>query len=130
MVDRTEDDPFWQKYKASNAEAGPMSIADLLSATVVVSIAEKQSAPVQKVPPSTHYGAQKAKGASPGVALAERYFAAIDTMASTKFCALGVPTPVTLSQPTSVCKALGSRQDVPFWYKRGRVEQSVPNETT
>jgi hypothetical protein len=62
MVDRGEDDPFWQKYKASNAEAESMSIADLLSATVVVSTTETKSAPAHKVAPSTHHHAQTAKG--------------------------------------------------------------------
>src|SRR5271166_4128008 len=50
--------------------------------------------------------------------------------ASANALAFGVPTPVTLSQPTFVCRLVGSVHSVPENELGPPAEQSVPNEMT
>jgi hypothetical protein len=53
LVDQLDDDPFWQKYKASNPGAESTAIAELLRASVVVSSSseEKKVAAASKIAP-------------------------------------------------------------------------------
>jgi hypothetical protein len=64
QVDRLGNDPFWGKYKASNAEAESISIADLLGATVVVSSTKAMSVRVPEISPPPRHRAKKAISAT------------------------------------------------------------------
>ena len=73
-----------------------------------------------------------AGGGSQGLVRSSCYFtpAAAGLKASANAFPFGVPIPVTLSQPTLVCKADGLLHEVPSKSVLGRAEQSIPKETT